>query len=86
MNSSIGSLSIQRGWVMDFPKQSQQFLKGGDGIVKNYFYHLRMIANAITDILVDGIRGIASRVARGYQLNAVDVFVDGFYAPKATTS
>ena len=71
---------------MDVHEDGQQLLIAHDGGVKLYLDNLNVARCSLLNLLVFGIRQIASTVPRSNFLNPFEPLNEGLDAPKATTT
>jgi len=86
LRADVIALPIELGRVMDGEEDLKKRFVGDDGRVKLDFHHLGVTGGAAADRLVGGMGVVATCVGGEGRLNAVDLFVSTFNAPKASST
>ena len=86
LRADVIALPIELGRVMDGEEDLKERFVGDDGRVKLDFHHLGVAGGAAADRLVGGMGVVATCVGGERRLNAVDLFVSAFNAPKASST
>ena len=86
LRSDVVALAVELGWIVDGEEDLEEGFVGDDAWVKLDFNHLGVAGGAAADRLVGGMGVVAACVGGERRLNAVDLFVSAFDAPKASST
>src|SRR5688572_4666668 len=86
LGANITSLPVQSGWIMGFPKNFEQLIKADLLRIIDYLQAFRMARFSATNLLICRIFYVAVSITGSSANNTVQLFENGFCAPKTSIS
>src|SRR5437868_4228540 len=86
LRSVVGSLRIQRSWIMGGPENFQDFIVADDRWIESNLDDFRVARRASADFLVGRVGDGTAGVTGNDGFYAVDALEDGFRTPKAAAA
>ena len=86
LRADIVALPVELGRVVDGEEDLEEGFVGDDAWVKLNFHHFSVAGGAAADCLVGGVGVVAACVSGERRLDAVNLFVSAFNAPKASSA
>src|SRR5215213_6663758 len=85
LRAGIGTLSIERGRIVDGKEDLQQLLERGLLRIENDLNHLGVAGRSPAYLFIRRVGQVASRVAGSHFFDAAQVIEDRFQAPEASS-